>query len=110
MSARMAISVLLRLGRWEATGTVRERLPGSTGGLADLGQELGVGAEGLHPVGEELQPGAAGALVSHPRQHPAQLPDLLELGAQEEQLLVAGGRGVDVDGRVDAALGQATIE
>src|SRR3546814_5574765 len=35
---------------------------------------------------------------------------LLELGAEEQELLVPSRRGVDVDGRVDPALGEAAIE
>src|SRR3546814_18910776 len=57
-----------------------------------------------------LEAGAAAALVGHAGQHPAELPDLLELGAEEQELLVPSRRGVDVDGRVDPALGGAAIE
>src|SRR3546814_8160126 len=57
-----------------------------------------------------LEAGAAAALVGHAGQHPAELPDLLELGAEEQELLVPSRRGVDVDGRVDPALGEAAIE
>src|SRR5205807_10665352 len=41
---------------------------------------------------------------------PTQLPNLLELDALEEQLLVAGGRPVDVDGWIDPTLGQLAVE
>src|SRR3546814_11195877 len=57
-----------------------------------------------------LEAGAAAALVGHAGQHPAELPDLLELGAEEQELLVPTRRGVDVDGRVDPALGEAALE
>jgi hypothetical protein len=40
--------------------------------------------------------------VSRAAKHPTQLPHDLELLGREEDLLAAGARGVDVDGREDA--------
>ena len=65
---------------------------------------------GADLVHEQLQAGGVLAVAGQGVQHPAQLPDLLELAPLEEQLLVAGRAGVDVDGRVEAALGEPAVE
>src|SRR5581483_908010 len=79
-------------------------------GLGDLGQELVVRPGRLDLVLQELEAGGGVAFGTEGVQHPAQLPDLLQLGAVEEELLVPGRTGVDVDRRVDAALGQLAVE
>jgi hypothetical protein len=65
---------------------------------------------GADLVHEQLEPGGFLAVVGQGVEHPAQLPDLLELAPLEEELLVAGRAGVDVDGRVEAALGEPAVE
>src|SRR3954464_14167824 len=76
------------------------------GRLGDLGEELVVALGSPDLVHQQLQTRSAFQGV----EHPAQLPDLLELRALEEQFLVAGGRPVDVDRRIDAALSQLPVE
>src|SRR5438270_500441 len=75
-------------------------------GLGDLGEELVVALGGLDLVHQQFE--ARSALQGV--EDPPKLPDLLELGALEEELLVAGGRAVHVDGGVDAPLGQFAVE
>src|SRR5207248_5830881 len=74
--------------------------------LGDLGEELVVALGGLDLVHEQLEPRTTLEGV----EHPTELPHLLELDALEQELLVAGGGAVDVDRRVDAALGQLAVE
>src|SRR5215207_5564615 len=74
--------------------------------LGDLGQELVVALRRADLVDEQLE--ALAVLESV--QHSPQFPDLLELVAIEEQLLVPRARRLDVDGRVDAPLGQPAVE
>src|SRR5581483_4210560 len=78
--------------------------------LGDLGQELLVAPGGPDLVHKQLEAGRLLAVAGQGVEHPAQLPDLLELAALEEELLVPGRAGVDVDGRVEAALREATVE
>ena len=56
------------------------------------------------------RPGAALPSAARPDEHAAQLPHHLQLLAVEQQLLVAGARGVDVDRRVDPPLGELAVE
>src|SRR2546430_17251841 len=76
------------------------------GRLGDLGEELVVALGRADLVDEQLE---ALALLEGV-QHPAQLPDLLELVAVEEQLLVTRARRLDVDRRVNPPLRQAPVE
>ena len=78
--------------------------------LGDLGQELVVAAGRLDLVHQQLQAGGVLAVGGQGVQDPAQLPDLLELAPLEQELLVAGGAGVDVDGRVEPALREPAVE
>src|SRR6476646_2593510 len=72
------------------------------GRLLDLHEELDVAARLLQAVDEQLD-----ALLRVERgQHPAQLPDDLELLGRHEDLLAARARRVDVDGREDAPVGE----
>src|SRR5436305_8628818 len=105
MSAFIAVSTLRR--RWyNPTGTPGVPLGARCRRLGDLGEELVVASGGLDLVHEQLEAGAALEGV----EDPAQLPHLLQLDALEQQLLVARGGPVDVDRRVDAALGQLAVE
>src|SRR5450759_1782485 len=78
--------------------------------LGDLSQELVVALGRADLVHEQFESGSGAALVGQGIEHSAQLPDLLELRTVEEQLLMAGGTGVDVDRRVQPALGQSSVE
>src|SRR5712692_1024461 len=89
---------------WSGVGLTRLRAGG--GRLGDLGQELVVALGRADLVDEQLETLALLERV----QHPAQLPDLLELVPVEEQLLVAGAGRLDVDRRVDPPLRQPPIE
>src|SRR2546423_406679 len=94
---------------------VRRRRPGGRsagriGSLGDVGQELLVALRRLDLVHQQLEPGGGAALVAEGVEHPPELPHLLELRPVEQQLLVPGGAGVDVDGGVDPALRQLAIE
>src|ERR1700684_3670878 len=73
---------------------------GRSGGraLGDLGQELVVALGRPDLVHEEFQAGGGVAVGSQGVQDPTQLPHLLQLAPLEEELLVTGGTGVDVDG------------
>src|SRR6478609_5790729 len=66
--------------------------------LLDLEQELEV-ALGLAQLAEEQ---LDGLLLVEGVEHPAQLPDGLELVRRHEDLLLAGAGGVDVDRGEDA--------
>src|SRR4030088_1632692 len=86
---------------------------GNGWGLGHFGQELVVGLERLHSVEQQLEAGPAAAATltaGETREHPAQLPHHVELVTGDEQLFVPGRRGVDIDSRVDAALGELAIE
>src|ERR1035437_8415729 len=74
------------------------------GRLLDLHEELDVALGLLEPVNEQLD----ALLLVEGGQHPAQLPNDLELLVGHQDLLAAGTRGVDVDRREDAALGEVT--
>ena len=91
-----------------STGRLPQLAPVSR--LGRLGQELVVRPERLHAVHEPLEGGRRGPGVAREgvegASHP---PHLLQLLTAEEELLVAGGAGVDVDGRVDPALGEAAV-
>src|SRR6266513_1250898 len=80
--------------------------------LRNLGKELVVGLEGLESIDEQLECGGTTALtvLLQPGEHTAQLEDLLQLLAREEQLFVAGRRRRDIDRGVDATLGDAPVE
>src|SRR5581483_12182854 len=69
------------------------------GRLGDLGQELVVVLGGAHLVDEQLEATTRRAVAVEGVQDPAQLPDLVELVALEQQLLVPGARRVHVDRR-----------
>src|SRR5579875_748717 len=103
------MSVFIALS-WTCGGAPMFPSHGGRRVLGDLGQELVVATGGLDLLDEQLQARRRVAVAGQGVEHPAQLPDLLELVAVEEQLLVAGGRAVDLDGRVDAALGQPPVE
>src|SRR5690606_6401399 len=88
----------IRRGLGEAIGAPRAvATRAGRSGLRDLGEEVLVGLRLAHLAEEDLV--ARGLVVPEGRQDPADLPDLLELGALEEQLLVTGRRGLHVDGR-----------
>ena len=78
--------------------------------FGDLVEELGVGAERLQPVDEQLQAGSRIAVCGEAAEHAAELPHHLQLLAVEQQLLVTGARRVDVDRRVDPPLGEPAVE
>src|SRR4051794_9100429 len=71
--------------------------------LGDLGEELVVALRRADLVDQQLEALAVLERV----QHPAQLPDLLELVPVEQQLLVPRARRLDVDRRVDPPLGES---
>jgi hypothetical protein len=77
----------------------------SGGAARDLGEELVVGFGRLQFVDQEFQTGRLASFGGQTVQHTAQLPDLGQRLAAEEQLFVARRGGVHVDGRVDPALG-----
>src|SRR5215471_11495107 len=81
------------------------RFPSCTGadrGLLHLEQELGVALGALHAVHEHLE-----CLLWLERvQHPAELPDDLQLVGSQQQVFLAGAGGVHVDGREDPLVGE----
>ena len=79
-----------RLSRHRRQACRRRRSASHRRLLGDLGEELVVGAERLEAVDEQLEAGRGVAVGGEAGQHPAQLPDLLQLLAVEQQLLVAG--------------------
>src|SRR3954454_11187333 len=76
------------------------------GGLLDLHQELDVVAGLLDLVDQQLDR----LLRLEGREHPAQLDDDRQLIGSQEDLLLAGARGVDVDGREDALVRQPAVQ
>src|SRR4051812_30672000 len=76
------------------------------GGLLDLHQELDVVAGLLDLVEQQLD----GLLRLERREHPAQLDDDRQLVGRQEDLLLAGARRVDVDGREDPLVRQPAVE
>src|SRR5215831_1910139 len=75
---------------------------GADRGLLHLEQELGVALGALHPVHEHLE-----CLLWLERvQHPAELPDDLQLVWGQQQVFLAGAGGVHVDGREDPLVGE----
>src|SRR5664280_2157756 len=72
------------------------------GRLLNLHEELDVALGLLEPVNEQLD----ALLLVEGGEHPTQLPDDLELLVGHQDLLAARARGVDVDRREDAALGE----
>src|SRR4029079_7011877 len=84
-----------------------DSLPGL---FADFVEELVVGAEGAQPVDEQFEAWGGVAICGQAAEDSAQLPHHLQLLAVEQQLLVAGAGGVDVDRRVDAPLGELAIQ
>src|SRR5260370_40168215 len=76
------------------------------GGLLDLEQELGV-ALGLAPLLHEQLESLLGLQGV---QHPAQLPDDLELLRREQDLLLTGARRVPVDRGEQPLLGELTAQ
>src|SRR6476469_6280076 len=78
-------------------------VPGPQRGvLLHLHEELHVATGLLESVDEQLD----ALLLVEGGEHPAQLPHDLELLAREEDLLLAGARVVDVDGREDPPVRQ----
>src|SRR5262249_24922885 len=76
------------------------------GVLGEGGQELGVRVALGEAVEQQLD-----AFVGADRgKHPPHGPHHLERALLEEQLLAAGARTLDVDGREDALLGQLAIQ
>src|SRR6266511_5609278 len=75
-------------------------------GALDGTQELGVGLALAHPVDHQLE----GLGRVERTEHPAQLPGDHQLLLGEQQLLLAGGGGVDVQGREDAPLRQLAVQ
>src|SRR6266536_2912020 len=75
-------------------------------GALDLAQELDVGLGGAHLVDHQLERlgGLEGA------EHAAELPGHHQLLVAEQQLLLTGRGGVDVEGGEDAALGQLAVQ
>src|ERR1700693_3092921 len=107
------MSVFMVSPKWVWVGPVYGcgwRLRSGAGALGDLGEELVVARRGPDLVHETLQVGGVRAVAGQGVEHPAQLPDLLELAPLEEELLVARRAGVDVDGRVQAALRETPVE
>src|SRR5690348_13099048 len=80
---------------------VRQRSgSGTQGGLLDLHEELGVALGLAHLLHEQLE-----RLLRLERvQHPAQLPDDLELVRREQDLFLTGARRVHVDRREEPLL------
>src|SRR5215831_12477984 len=79
---------------------------GADRGLLHLEQELGVALGALHPVHEHLE-----CLLWLERvQHPAELPDDLQLVGGQQQVFLAGAGGVHVDGREDPLVGELTAQ
>src|SRR5664280_109216 len=74
------------------------------GRLLNLHEELDVALGLLEPVNEQLD----ALLLVEGGEHPTQLPDDLELLVGHQDLLAARARGVDVDRREDAALGEVS--
>src|SRR5215212_8847345 len=72
----------------------------------DLHQELDVARGLLELVEDELE----ALLALETRQHATQLPHDGELVLAHEQLLAARARGVDVDRREDALVGEVTTQ
>src|SRR6516165_1722023 len=79
---------------------------GAEGGPLDLEQEFGVALGALHPVQEHLQR----LLRLQCVQHPAELPDDLQLVRGQQQFLLARARGVHVDGREDPLVSQVPAQ
>src|SRR2546430_2939088 len=75
----------------------RDRLRAGRRRLGDLGEELVVALGGADLVDQQLETLPLLERV----QHPAELPDLLELIPVEQQLLVAGAPRPDADGGGD---------
>src|SRR5829696_514487 len=75
-------------------------------GPLDVAEELGVGLGLAHPVHDQLQGlrGVEGA------EDAAELPGHDQLLLRQQQLLLAGRGGVDVQGGEDAALGQLAVQ
>src|SRR5687767_11600214 len=71
-------------------------------GLVDRHEELDVRGRLLQPIEHQLQ----ALLALEAGEHAPQLPHDSELVLGHQQLLAAGARGVDVDGRVDALVGE----
>src|SRR2546429_6337666 len=84
----------------------RDRLRAGRRRLGDLGEELVVALGGADLVDQQLETLPLLERV----QHPAELPDLLELVPIEQQLLVAGARRPHVDGRGDPPPRQPPVE
>src|SRR5499427_5885568 len=86
---------------WPASGSSsRPRASGTEGGLLHLEQELGVALGFAQLLHEQLE-----RLLRLERvQHPAQLPDDLELVRREQDLFLAGARRVHVDRREEPLL------
>ena len=78
--------------------------------FGDFGQELVVRVGGLDLVHQQLQTGRSIPVLGESIEDPAELPDLVELGALEEELFVASRGAIGIDGRVQAALGQLAVE
>src|SRR5438093_2575771 len=74
--------------------------------LRDLLQELVVRLRGADLVGEELQRGSRLEGV----QHPPELPDERELLGLEQELLLPGAGGLDVDRREQPLLGEGPVQ
>ena len=78
--------------------------------LGHLGQELVVGAEGAQSVNEHFKPRTSTSTLGQAREDSAKLVHLLELLGVIQQLFVAGRGSVDIDGWVQATLGETTVE
>src|SRR4051812_46662308 len=74
--------------------------------LRDLHEELVVRRRLAEPVVEQLD----GLLRFEGVQHPTQLEDDAELLRREQDLLLARTGGIDVDGREDPLVRDATVE
>src|SRR3954454_21258125 len=75
-------------------------------GLLHLHQELEVGLGLLHLLEQQLQR----LLHLERMQHPAQLPDDLELLGRHEDLFLASARCIDIDRREDALVRELAVE
>src|SRR3954467_10291471 len=76
------------------------------GGLLHLEQEVVVALRLLHPVEEQLE----GLLDVQRVKDPAQTPDDLQLVRRQQDLLLAGAGGIDVDGREDPLVRELAVE
>ena len=87
-----------------------ERPESHSGLLGNFAEELGVRAERLEAVDQQLKARGRIAVRSEAAEDPAEFPDHLQLLAVEEQFFMASRGRVHVDRWVDTALCDLAIE